>query len=179
MQGFLGSTEMKLLFLDIDGCLNNHEFMAEAESCTICRSNVIQLNRIHRDTGSVVVLSSAWRYMIGENMSLQGFSYMLRTHGMSSGLKIVGTTIRDEECAHCGMEIECGEDCYRCGIPSTRADQVDRYLKDNPCHYVIIDDCDFGFSKDRFVKPDANIGLTEADADRAIAILNSTTAQIK
>lgn len=43
---------MKVLFLDIDGVLNGHEWDDEAKSCTIRRECVKHLNRIVRETAS-------------------------------------------------------------------------------------------------------------------------------
>ena len=71
------------LFLDIDGVLNGHEWDDEAKSCNIRRECVARLNRVVASTGCKIVISSAWRYMIHcQQMSLTGFWYMLRTHGL-------------------------------------------------------------------------------------------------
>jgi hypothetical protein len=152
---------MKIVFLDIDGVLNDHAWMDHAGSCDIKRECVLRLNRILRETGAVIVVSSAWRYMVhGEAMTLQGFAYMMRTHGLLSG-RIHGLTCTDELIAH-------------------RGDQIAAWLAehDGVESYVVLDDDD-GFSVSRcqgrhahpFVRTDGAIGLTDADADRAIAIL--------
>lgn len=93
---------MKVLFLDIDGVLNGHEWDDEAQSCNIRRECVKHLNRVVRETGCRIVLSSAWRYMVhGGQMTLKGFGYMLRTHGLISECGamnlIVGLTRKDDE----------------------------------------------------------------------------------
>jgi len=75
---------MKVIFLDIDGVLNGHEFCEHAKSCGINPECVCELNRIIAATDAKIVLSSAWRYMVhGGALTLKGFEYMLRTHGVT------------------------------------------------------------------------------------------------
>jgi len=91
----------KIIFLDIDGVLNNHVFDRIAGSSTILPVCVGQLNRIIHATGAAVVLSSAWRYMCLDGkefpagMTLKGFEYMLRTHGVTQRISIIGHTEPD------------------------------------------------------------------------------------
>ena len=151
-----------LLFLDIDGVLNGHEFLVEAKSCKIDPACVRRLNRILKETDARIIISSAWRYMIhGHAMTLEGFGYMLRTHGMVSMVNgaeriIIDVTCRDED-------IE------------GRANQVKASLAARPGQdrYVILDNEDYGFTEAGlcFVQTDGKVGLTDADADRAIALL--------
>ena len=149
-----------IIFLDVDGCLNDHSFDKVAESCTILRSCVIQLNRIIFEVNPKIVLSSAWRYMIlMKAMSISGFEYMLRTHGVACTDRIIGTT---------NIDIKDG---------SERAMQVYQWIQQNKSkigNYVIIDDMDFGYKKynlNNFVQTDGKVGLTEKDADEAILYL--------
>jgi hypothetical protein len=160
----------KLIFLDVDGVLNAHEWVGEAESCDVRRDCVSRLNRIIRETGAKVVISSAWRYMVlGGAMTLDGFAYMLRTHGLTAGAEIIGLTCPDEQ------------------IP-LRGDQIAdwlfrRQVTNPPPRYVVLDDDDGGGviqcqgrHDHPFVHVDGSAGLTDADADRAIAILNAGPA---
>lgn len=151
---------VKVLFLDIDGVLNDHISLELTDSCGIKRSCVDQLNIIIHNTDCDVVISSAWRYMIlGGAMTIRGFEYMLRTHGVSSKMNILDTTKPDESIA-------------------TRADQVADWLKNYKTfkinNYCVVDDIDFGFSKANmnFVKTDGAVGLTEIEANKIIEILN-------
>jgi hypothetical protein len=151
---------MKLIFLDIDGVLNGHDFCHAAQSCSIRRENVDQLNRVLRETGAKVVLSSAWRYMIhGAAMTVTGFQYMLRTHGVA-GLEIVGITCTDEAC-------------------KGRGKQITRWLQENglPETYVVVDDDIFDIVEDGhpLVRTDSKLGLTTAEADRIIESLGRPT----
>lgn len=78
-----------ILFLDIDGVLNGHEFSEEAQSCTLKPACVEAFNRLLREgekiEGFGIVVSSAWRYMVfRESMTWVGFGHMLQTHGVST-----------------------------------------------------------------------------------------------
>jgi len=53
-----------VLFLDIDGVLNGHDFDVAAQSTRIQYRCVRQLNRIIKATECKIVLCSAWRYML-------------------------------------------------------------------------------------------------------------------
>lgn len=151
-----------IIFLDIDGVLNGHEFLVEAKSCKINPDCVRRLNRILTETDARIVLSSAWRYMVhGHGMTLRGFGYMLRTHGMLGSLNgcedlIVDLTCRDED------------------IPE-RPDQIRAWLRSHgrPDHrYVVLDDLDTDWGDLPIVLTDSTTGLTDDDADRAIAMLH-------
>lgn len=150
-----------VIFLDIDGVLNGHNFNEMAMSNIIERRCVKLLNWILLDTGARIVLSSAWRYMIHGGMSLQGFDYLLRTHGVVAD-RLIGCTCTDET------------------MWSTRGRQIasfrNRYISPlAPC--VAIDD---GDDEDTYglktcgipwVRTDGNRGLGTDEAFRAIKIL--------
>jgi hypothetical protein len=153
-----------IIFLDVDGVLNGHEFLMESQSCTINPACVARLNRIVKAADARIVLSSAWRYMVhGHAMTLDGFGYMLRTHGFLAWINgsdkvIIDLTCRDED------------------IPE-RPDQIRAWLrhngyKGNDQRYVVIDDDDFGWGDLNVVLTDGARGLTDEDVERAIVILN-------
>ena len=172
---------MKILFLDIDGVLNGHEWDDEAKSCNIRRECVAHLNRVVRETGCRIVLSSAWRYIVhGGDMTLRGFGYMLRTHGVVTEVGatrlIVGLTRKDDDSVDPkGLR------------PDERARQIRDWLKvemplderrapnglDTLAAFAAVDDEDHGFAEHGipFVKTDGKRGLTAADADRLIELL--------
>lgn len=148
---------MKLIFLDIDGVLNGHDFDAAAQSCRMRRECVERFNRLLAATGAKVVLSSAWRYLVtGGAMTLKGFGYMLRTHGVV-GCDLIGHTCTDEDCAG-------------------RGKQIAKWLSESPLNfdsYVVLDDdtydiLDAGHS---LVCTDGALGLTDANVDAAIRLL--------
>lgn len=91
-----------LLFLDIDGVLNGHQWSHLGDSCTIQAPCIAALNFILSRADPEIVLSSAWRYLLhGKDMTLLGFGYLLRTHGagpmLYPGTRIIGITLRDED----------------------------------------------------------------------------------
>jgi hypothetical protein len=147
---------MKILFLDIDGVLNDNTFNAAAESSTLDPAAVARLNQVLRTTGAKLVLSSSWRYLILDRaMTLQGFEYLLRTHGLDKGC-LIGLTGPDEE-------------------GPGRAAQIQRWLADNGriTDWAVLDDAalDLGEVRWRHVRPDRGAGLSDADAAQLIAIL--------
>lgn len=176
-----------IIFLDIDGVLNRHVFNREAGSGTIDPKCVKQLNRILRATGAKIVLSSAWRYMIHRRaMTLKGFDYLLRTHGVIAD-SVVGMTDVDERCAGCRHRYQMVKDpiqkprtrCAQCWAPMNRASQIWRWMTNNcdvAWKYIILDDMDMGCSlaKLKIVLCDGRIGLTRRLADRAIEMLGRT-----
>ncbi len=157
--------ERPLIFLDIDGVLNCHNYDEACESSTINSDCVYRINRVLDATGAMIVISSAWRYMVhGGAMTLGGFGYMLRTHGVRCKDRIIGLTCIDEE------------------IPE-RGQQIRQWLNihggDRP--YVVIDDggtedgrwSDLGINAagHPVVWTDGRVGLTWDDAAKAIGIL--------
>lgn len=167
---------MRVIFLDIDGVLNGHDWDQAAQSTRIQYRCIRQLNRIIKRTEAKIVLSSAWRYMLlkvkkGRKvhppaMLLHGFEYLMRTHG-TVGFRLIGTTRSDEEF----------------GFPdpddSRRARQVIQWMEEfgKPEAFVVIDDDDFGFTRAGlpFVQTRPKWGLSKRDADAAIRILLTPT----
>ncbi len=147
---------MKIVFLDIDGVLNRHEYNLPAQSNSLDVGAVSNLNFVLAETNALLVLTSAWRYLIQSGaMTMDGFDYLLRTHGVVAG-RLVGITASDEQ------------------IPR-RSDQIVDYLKtSDPQTWCVLDDePDASPRSDRFIKTDGARGLTIEDARQAIAILNT------
>ena len=161
---------MKVIFLDIDGVLNGHDWDEAAQSNRIRHKCVERLSRIMAATDAKIVLSSAWRYMIHCGaMTTRGFEYMLRTHGANGIVnRIVGVTIRDEETpGYLGPD-----HAHGCWEP--RAAQIRAWLGEHPDveSFVVIDDeCVPGFGT-RFIQTNGKTGLTDADVELVIAAMN-------
>jgi hypothetical protein len=165
-----------LIFLDVDGVLNAHEEDPEALCGQIHRDKVERLNRVLRETGARIVLSSAWRYIIhrGE-ANLAGMEWLFRSHGLIAG-RLAGYTRKDTM----ERQVYNGEprDWPVC---NERGAQITEWLAINgesfggPPRHVVLDDLDLGISEagHPFVHTDGTVGLTEADADRAIALLTT------
>ena len=168
---------VNLIFLDIDGVLNSHDFNIAAGSCPIERRCVEQLNRVIAATEAKFVLSSAWRYMLLDTefgpaaMTIKGFEYLMRTHG-TVGFSLLGTTCSDEEC-----------DWNPDDNQPVRGMQIRRWLRDHGRNhplkrYVVVDDADLGITGESlpFVMTDGRVGLTAEVADQIIASLSGTPA---
>jgi hypothetical protein len=158
---------MRILFLDIDGVLNGHDYDPLAESCTIRTHCITNLSKILTQTDVKVVISSAWRYMISRGaMTLRGFEYLLRTHRLA-GIqnRIIGITREDLDQTS----------------KTERGLEIEEWLRDHPevTHYLVIDDMDYGISirGHPFLQTDGTVGLTEADADKAIMMLRGPLTQ--
>ena len=146
----------KVIFLDIDGVLNNHTKIDHELNtqgyCSIDPRCALTFNYLLKKTKANVVLSSAWRYMIlKEEMTLKGFNYLLITHGIFCNL--IGHTCSDE-------------------LLPERSDQIQSWVHKNlPIHrYVVLDDLTISNHPQVFV--DGNRGLTPTNALQAIKILN-------
>jgi hypothetical protein len=151
-----------VIFMDIDGCLNRHGYDPVAESCTIDPECVRNFNRVlDAVPDAMIVLSSAWRYMVLNGaMTLKGFEYLLRTHGVHCAGRLLDITCPDEE-------IE------------TRGQQIRHWLNEHggDRHYVVIDDggvmenrwYDLGINAAGLpvVWCEGTIGLTEVGAEVA------------
>ena len=151
-----------VLFLDIDGVLNGHDFDELAQSSSIRTACVARLNRVLAATACDVVISSAWRYMVLNGaMTLSGFGYLLRTHSVRLNAPLLGTTGRDTQT----------ED------PAERGRQVQAWLAEHPdvTRYAVVDDMALGFAGMPFVRTDGTKGLTDEDAERLIGLLMART----
>ncbi len=163
-----------ILFLDIDGVLNDHTWHQPADSTTIDKPCMDRLNKIIAETGCQIVLSTAWRYMIhNKAMAPIGFYQMLRTHGLDKKAEIIGLTHPDEV----------SRDGYTpadgfAHPQSTRGFQIKNWVEKfgKNRHYVIVDDNDFEISQlhgTAFVQTQSDIGMTDDDMNRIIEKLKS------
>lgn len=160
---------MKILFLDADGVLNRGSWYDEETGhCSILRELVWILNRVVNETKCHIVLSSAWRDQIyNGTYNLAGFGAMLRTHGLvphcGATSLVVGVTEQDGEM----LRFMVGE----------RGNQCRNWLNAHPdvTVYAAVDDIEQGFAAAGIpaVITDPALGLTEANADALIAILNA------
>lgn len=171
-----------LIFLDVDGVLNAHEFDPGVRCGQIHREKVARLNRILRATDARIILSSAWRYMVhrGE-ATLKGMDWLFRSHGMLAG-RLVGIT-------RPGAMIRGDYDGKPGSWPLSdkRGGQIRHWMDEHGegRRYVVIDDggtadgtpdgewTDLGIlaAGHPVVWTDGKVGLTDADADRVIATL--------
>jgi hypothetical protein len=158
----------RVIFLDIDGVLNQHR-LHENGYCGIDPACVKRLNRLLRqcpDAG--VVISSTWRYRVFEGeMTLAGLESLLLTHGLCCEGKVVGVTAPDDlfvppapaTGSYQGMGME------------VRAMQIRDYLVQHPSihSFVVLDDLEIDIPN--LVRTDGDVGLTAADAECAVRLL--------
>ncbi|TNE45726.1 MAG: hypothetical protein EP343_26070 [Deltaproteobacteria bacterium] len=148
---------MNVIFLDIDGVLNN-DLCQRAGNESICPENVEQFNRIIRATKASIVLSSSWRLMIGRSNQYKTLSDLQRY------LRIRGVQ---------GTIIDTTPDLTMQN--KVRGQEISKWLKEHPevAEYIILDDVtDLFMPSQRTVSTDGMKGLTASDADRAIQLLS-------
>lgn len=162
---------MNLLFLDIDGVLNN----TESRRATICAFHAVKykkqnLEKRHLDIDEdnlklvfklikkynmKVVISSMWRF----NAKLYWFDEMFALYN---------EYVDDLDF----LSVKTMEDWEGCG---SRSKGIEEYLKDNPCNsFVCLDDTAKHFSSlhDNLVLTDIDYGFTEQDFLKACEILD-------
>lgn len=149
---------MKILFLDVDGVLNMHN---SGGMYALNRKRLQLLEKIIKETGAQIVLSSTWR------KDTTAFKRLCRVLSYR-GLKIMDRTPefwRDEE-----------------GKRLVRGHEIQDWLDRHPevTEYVIVDDdSDMLDSQLRnFVQTEPNTGLTEILAYRIIHKLNNGAGHI-
>ena len=160
---------MRVVFLDIDGVLNNDPWIAGQDRdrwyegiqpdkghLQMCRENVAFLGEILALTGAKVVVSSAWRL----HHTKEQIGAALRVHGVDAD--IVGAT----------PSITARPGFYGAS-PVQRGEEVIDWLADHPevKGYVVLDDrTDFDGIEDHLVNTSSFTGLTCDDIDRAVEI---------
>ncbi len=179
---------IRLIFLDIDGVLNDHGCDPMSLCGEIHSGKVRLLNRLLFCTGAQLVLSSAWRYIIHrQEANIVGMDWLLRSHGLHAGRMFgvrEGRPIPDTPhgFTHADTMVRMVYD----GVPrnwpaeNERGSQIQRWIDDLWVHrkygedlrHVVIDDLDLGISAagHPFVRTNGKIGLTDNDVDRAIML---------
>lgn len=160
---------MKIIFLDIDGVLNNANYYKTKdlnthhnENSHFDPRNVTALNRIISSTNAKVVLSSAWRLIRG----LEEINELFKEVNLNVEIISVTESLHYKdtfELAPRGLEILKWIRDYH------------KTLKGGLENYVIIDDEDdiLDIQEKYFFKIDDTEGLTEANADEIIEFLNA------
>jgi len=140
--------EIRVVFLDIDGVLNNPNTRRGSilSLDPVCIAN---LNRITRETGARIVVSSTWR-------RFDGINDILGHRGIIA--EIIGITP--------DLDRDRGSEIAEWLRYSTRFFDVSGVV-------ILDDDNDMGRLSDHLVQTDPVIGLSDADADRAVQILST------
>jgi hypothetical protein len=79
---------LKIIFLDIDGVLNNESLFSKQKPEPIDSTAIRLLNELITDTGACIVISSSWRIAY----SLYQLQKLLTTVGFRFPEKIIGAT---------------------------------------------------------------------------------------
>ena len=171
--------DIKAVFLDIDGVLNNFNKDKKIRSKSRCgnllgidKDKVQKLARIVNQTDAEIILTSTWKMGWEPHRKyyyapvVNGYNYhakYLDTHLQKKGNLTIKDKTRESDLIDRGMGIR-------------------MYLRAHPeiRYWVVLDDEIFPDFKERgifphLVKTDSLIGLTDADADAAIKILNNQT----
>jgi hypothetical protein len=178
---------VNILFCDVDGCLNSVAFWERRAAANepgkapraeweanraidprryVDPDAVERLNTLLDRSGARVVVSSTWRLpSLGENRA------MLHRMGLRRArTRVVGWTPKLERWngslylgATRGQEIAAWLETYGA------AHAVERYV-------ILDDDDDMGELLPRLVQTDHAVGLTDADVERALVLLNGTTS---
>ena len=148
-----------VVFLDIDGVLNDHTAHPKNKYCTIDKAMAERFNGLLEATDAEFVVSSAWRYLVlSGSMTLEGFRNLLYSHWVDAS-RLVGVT--------------------RADVSSDRTDrgrQIIEWLgglRGRP--HLVIDDMDLGVTACHLnlFRTDGKVGLTDGDAELAIAAVKA------
>ena len=162
---------MKILFLDIDGVLNNHTPHANDYN-GICPAMADHLDEIVAATGCRIVLASAWRYMIlCGDMTLTGFADVLLTHGVSR-------RVADAMAGYLPGDVDFRDPHDRGKLAREWLSVTGRVI--GVTHAVALDDGDLGYEAVSIasVRPVGDVGLTAQDASRVILLFLSDESKV-
>ena len=162
----------RVCFLDVDGVLNSERFFERTGrqdrfgvgSDRLDPEALARLDRVLEATGAEVIVCSSWRYAVSprelaQMMAEVGFKHPERVVGQTEHSAHESDTPRGDEVRDwLAMERE------RCEVEPER-EPVTSYC-------IIDDDDEFdGEQQDYYIQTDREVGLTDHDARRAIAIL--------
>ena len=140
---------MKLIFLDIDGVLNNHPCWPKGPE--LHRPQCDLLQQIIERTGAKIVLTSSWRNWLADgSMTLVGFSRLLQTHGVT-GAEVVGYL-------RVGP-VDAGD----------RTKAIREYLWGKGAKFIVLDDLPLAI--ETLVRTDGHAGLTAEHVEQACGLL--------
>lgn len=155
---------MRVLFLDFDGVLNSYPWRIALEGAgrgaevfsSLSAEHVARLNRLLAATDAVVVVSSTWRL----HFDLDGLRGVLGRAGF------VGEVV----------DVTPQLPAPRMWQPAPRGREIQHWLDAHPgvdSFAIVDDDADMAHLEHRLVRTSDMEGLTDADADRLIALLGS------
>lgn len=152
---------MKVLFLDFDGVLVNRRSWYVRSGCTATADPpcVAALNKITDSTNAQIVVSSTWR--IGR--TIVELRQLLRAWG------VTGTVLA--RTPHMGFSVR------RCSEIKAWIDMYEASRELVESFVIVDDDDDMDALSPFLVQTDFEEGLTDAHAEKAIALLNISLAK--
>lgn len=142
---------MKIIFLDVDGVLNNKDYLLSTQDAlSLDPSCVDCLRRLIKSTGAKVVLSSSWRH------SKRKIKYLENT------IKIKFYDILPD-------------------LHERRGNEINAWLKNHKevSKYIILDDEDFDIRDKNLIKTNFyESGLNGSHVIKGIKVLNSKGGEI-
>jgi hypothetical protein len=152
---------MKIIFLDVDGILNNDDttstygmYVGWEKKC------VDRLNQIIRKTGAAIVISSSWRLHRSMNEIIHLFNVKMGICGTILGSTPVQNV--EERDAEIGAWMKFFKG------------KTGRDIK----RFVILDDMDPLMFQDHWIETDTCAGLTNKQADQVVCRLNGDRKKI-
>lgn len=150
----------KLLFLDIDGVLNNHAHSKDRHSFVprICRgpAHILQELIVRSGMAEIVIISSWRSYIHDGHMTLRGFELMLKSHGIQQARVADVLPQYNRSLSHL----------------DDRVVHLNNYIKGTGLKdgdYVVLDDLKLNVKN--HVQPHPHYGLTRVELDKALEIL--------
>jgi hypothetical protein len=162
-------SSVKIIFLDIDGVLNQKKSYADGKAYDIDRDKVGIIKGIADTTNAVIVLSSGWKFWFDDGlMPTEKHSLRLYHILCEFGLKLFGKT----------PDFSTEEIRLNKAFSRVKAQEIFAWLHEHKDveSYVVIDDHDLMDEaiQPHLIRTDANNGITEYDAQRAVEILKSS-----
>lgn len=152
---------MKVIFLDFDGVLNTYSYLfltdGDAPEQGLDPKAIRHVNEIIRQTGAVVVLSTAWRYQHSQGR----LATMLERRGLHGAITE-------------GKVIDVTPEPVQFVIHEPRENEVRAWLAKHPEveSFVVLDDLnEFKGMTDRHVHTSPSKGLLAAHVDVAVRTL--------
>jgi hypothetical protein len=161
----VGDHTMKVLFLDIDGVMNNRSCVMMGNPCPIDDGAVQLLKSLLEKTGASVVLASSWRMTNDPEND-------------DHVLKLWSRGILDTVPPDWRTRWDCEPQSRMIGDWAKRGDEIAEWLSRHPevTEYAIVDDDSDMLPEQtsRFVQTSYDVGLTQDHCDRLERILCPT-----
>lgn len=164
----LDPPDRPIVFLDVDGVLNHHTLYASLKGADRRHEHaawmdpacVARVQSICDRTGAAIVVSSSWREIIGLDATVAA----LRANGLTAD--VIGQTPTESAVGRFIV------------LAMSRWQEIRAWLDTHAMvdRYVVIDDAADSTPAEVYVRADIAHGLTDADVERAVAILTAREA---